>query len=286
MCSVGEDVPRKSSLFFISLPSLRCTHGEPSSILGQMACYHNVFCESSKVLTYNWSSAIIQVTTGSATPLQSYRSLLTSQRTLHNIHNIESSPVTGLDRPTGFQEVEAPRFQDNRHMKVVRLSAIRTGRVYPPGNIPGTHFCLRLSRPQGHSATDRIIPMKNSTDTIGNRTRDLPVCSAVPQPTAPPRHLYIELDQLKLDTDIFNIQFNIIHPSTPGFLRHPFPSGFPTKIIFPFLVSPARAECPATIKPLDLITLIFCWPQSYRASVIFTLRAYELRYQSIGVAWR
>ena len=31
--------------------------------------------------------------------------------------------------------------------------------------------------------------MKNSSDTIGNRTRDLPACSAVPQPTAPPREL-------------------------------------------------------------------------------------------------
>ena len=29
--------------------------------------------------------------------------------------------------------------------------------------------------------------MKNSNDTIGNRTRDLPACSAVPQPNAPPR---------------------------------------------------------------------------------------------------
>jgi hypothetical protein len=29
--------------------------------------------------------------------------------------------------------------------------------------------------------------MKNSSDTIGNRTCDLPVCSAVPQSTAPPR---------------------------------------------------------------------------------------------------
>jgi hypothetical protein len=27
---------------------------------------------------------------------------------------------------------------------------------------------------------------KISNDTIGNRTRDLPACSAVPQPTAPP----------------------------------------------------------------------------------------------------
>jgi len=29
--------------------------------------------------------------------------------------------------------------------------------------------------------------MKKSNDTIGNRTRDLPTCSAVPQPTALPR---------------------------------------------------------------------------------------------------
>ena len=29
--------------------------------------------------------------------------------------------------------------------------------------------------------------MKNSNDTFGNRTRDLPACGAMPQPTAPPR---------------------------------------------------------------------------------------------------
>jgi hypothetical protein len=29
--------------------------------------------------------------------------------------------------------------------------------------------------------------MKNSDDTIGNRIRDFPACSPVPQPTAPPR---------------------------------------------------------------------------------------------------
>jgi hypothetical protein len=70
-------------------------------------------------------------------------------------------------------------------MKVVRLSALRTGRLYPhPGNIPGTHFCWRLSRPHGHSAARRIMSMKNSNGTIGNRTRDLPACSTGPQPTA------------------------------------------------------------------------------------------------------
>jgi hypothetical protein len=39
--------------------------------------------------------------------------------------------------------------------------------------------------------------MKNSNDTIGNRTRDLQACSTVPQQIAPPRApvilLYLEL---------------------------------------------------------------------------------------------
>jgi hypothetical protein len=45
------------------------------------------------------------------------------------------------DKPSGFQEVEFPRFQNSRHVKVVSLSAIRFGRLYFLGNIPGTHFC-------------------------------------------------------------------------------------------------------------------------------------------------
>jgi len=36
------------------------------------------------------------------------------------------------------------------------------------------------------------MSMKNSNDTIGNRNRELPVCSAVPQPTAPSRNPYLE----------------------------------------------------------------------------------------------
>ena len=31
------------------------------------------------------------------------------------------------------------------------------------------------------------MSMKNSSDNVGNRTRDVPACNAVPQPTAPPR---------------------------------------------------------------------------------------------------
>ena len=39
--------------------------------------------------------------------------------------------MTGLEKPCGFQKVEALRFQDNRQMKVVSLSALRTGRFTP-----------------------------------------------------------------------------------------------------------------------------------------------------------
>jgi hypothetical protein len=47
-----------------------------------------------------------------------------------DILGVKSNPITGLDRPWVFQEAEAPRFQDSRHIKVVRLSALRTGCPY------------------------------------------------------------------------------------------------------------------------------------------------------------
>jgi hypothetical protein len=43
----------------------------------------------------------------------------------------KSFPATGLDRPLGFHEAEAPEFLENRHMKMVILSALHTGRLYP-----------------------------------------------------------------------------------------------------------------------------------------------------------
>jgi hypothetical protein len=41
----------------------------------------------------------------------------------------------------GFQEIKAPRLHDNSHMKLVSLSALNTGRLYPQGNIHGSQFC-------------------------------------------------------------------------------------------------------------------------------------------------
>ena len=59
------------------------------------------------------------------------------------------NPITGLDRPRWFQDVEAPRFQDSRHMNVVRLSAVRTGRLYPPRRYSWYSFLLEAESTPG-----------------------------------------------------------------------------------------------------------------------------------------
>jgi len=41
--------------------------------------------------------------------------------------------------------------------------------------------------------------MKNSNDTIGNQTYDIPTCSTMPQPTAPPRAPFVAVLPINLD---------------------------------------------------------------------------------------
>jgi len=56
--------------------------------------------------------------------------------------------------------------------------------LHPKDNIPGIHFCYRLSRTNSHIAAGRIIAMKISSDIIGNPNRILPTCGVVPQLSA------------------------------------------------------------------------------------------------------
>jgi hypothetical protein len=67
-------------------------------------------------------------------------SLITTAFILFYLH-IKAIPVQPWTGPEGSRRLRLPDFQESRHMKVLRLSALRTGRLYPPGNIPGTHFC-------------------------------------------------------------------------------------------------------------------------------------------------
>jgi hypothetical protein len=43
-----------------------------------------------------------------------------------------------------------------------------------------------MSRLQGHTAAGSIRSIEKSNELIGNRTRDIPACSMVPQPTTLP----------------------------------------------------------------------------------------------------
>ena len=95
------------------------------------------------------------------------------------------NPITSLDKPLGSRRLRLPDFMTTAHEGGKVVSPTHRPHL-PSGNIAGTHFCYKLSQTQGHRAAGRIMSMKNSNYNIGNRTRDLLACSAVPQPTEPP----------------------------------------------------------------------------------------------------
>jgi hypothetical protein len=76
----------------------------------------------------------------------------------------------------GSRKLRLPEFLDSRHRKMVRLWTLHAGHLYPPGDIPGTHFCKRASWLQSYFSAGMVKSLKNSNDPIGNRTR---VCSCL-----------------------------------------------------------------------------------------------------------
>jgi hypothetical protein len=103
----------------------------------------------------------------------------TSTNSIINKGKGKTVPLQAWGGPEGFRKLRFPDFlttaQDSG--KVVSLMH----RPYlPPGNTPGTHFCYRLSRTQGHCAIRRIYVNEKFHDTIWDRTSDLLICSTVP----------------------------------------------------------------------------------------------------------
>jgi hypothetical protein len=71
-------------------------------------------------------------------------------------------PLQAWTSPYDSKRLRLPEFLDSRDMKVERLSALITGRLYPAGDKPGTHLCWRLSRLQGQSAAGKMKSMNSS----------------------------------------------------------------------------------------------------------------------------
>jgi hypothetical protein len=97
-----------------------------------------------------------------------------------------SYPCNRSWRPIGLWDVEACTFSrqlvHTHSSEVVRFTHWQP---FTPRKISRTHFCNRLSQPQGHSVAGRMSTDR-SNDLIGNRTHNLLACSIVPRPTTLP----------------------------------------------------------------------------------------------------
>ena len=126
------------------------------SVLYLIYCRYWAFCISVTAGIECTVSQLLQVLSALCYQLQHLCITRANQLVVYRYSN----PFPGLHRPWGFQEVEAPIFQDSRHLNVLSLSDLGSGPLYPSENIPGTHFCYKLSRPLCHMLARRFCRWK------------------------------------------------------------------------------------------------------------------------------
>ena len=93
---------------------------------------------------------------------------------------LKSSPSISQDRPWGFQEVWSSQISRKLAHEGGKIVSPMHQPAIPPRKYSWYLFLLEAALNLGPKRK-----MKNSNDIIGNRTHDLPACSAVPQPTVP-----------------------------------------------------------------------------------------------------
>jgi hypothetical protein len=108
-----------------------------------------------------------------------------SQTNISLLENILlfSCPSNRLWRPIGLWDVEVPTFS----RQSVQRSALHVCQLYHPERSPVLISVRGWVDTRAIVRLEGLRQLKKFNYLIGNRTRDLPACSIVPQPTTLPR---------------------------------------------------------------------------------------------------
>jgi hypothetical protein len=108
------------------------------------------------------------------------------------------------------------------------------------------------------------MSVKNSSDTIGNRTRDVPVYSAVPQLTAPPRAPVV----MTPTTKMFAVEPASVTPS----YKHSNDDASQHKMV---ISDPALTTAETWLGFLSTLTAVIALDVSFRPQIIITIIVYR-----------